>query len=78
MHILLLVFLTSDIIAVLVLCVWLRRMHSDNKILKREIVRLTQFNVQQSELNQQLVKGLSIALHNETVSIPYYGVVGQA
>ena len=51
----------------------------DNKILKKEVVRLIQFNQEQSELNKQLVKGLSIALHHEnSISIPYYGVVGQA
>lgn len=79
MHSLIIIFLASDILAVVVLYILLRRLRSDNKILKKEVVRLIQFNQEQSELNKQLVKGLSIALHHETsISIPYYGVVGQA
>jgi hypothetical protein len=79
MHSLIIIFLASDILAVVVLYILLRRLRSDNKILKKEVVRLIQFNQEQSELNKQLVKGLSIALHHEnSISIPYYGVVGQA
>lgn len=79
MHSLIIIFLASDILAVVVLYILLRRLRSDNKILKKEVVRLIQFNQEQSELNKQIVKGLSIALHHEnSISIPYYGVVGQA
>ena len=79
MHSLIIIFLASDILAVVVLYILLRRLRSDNKILKKEVVRLIRFNQEQSELNKQLVKGLSIALHHEnSISIPYYGVVGQA